>query len=64
VKLNDNKKYDQVNSAEDYKTEIRNQSQIWSIWLAEMATSLRLVSILSFITLGPDLDGFFFVLLQ
>jgi hypothetical protein len=28
VKLNDNKKYDQVNSAEDYKTEIRNQSQI------------------------------------
>jgi hypothetical protein len=49
--------------AEDYKTDNRNQSQISSIWLAEMATTrhsshsdpwdLRLVSSLSFIILGP-----------
>jgi hypothetical protein len=49
---------------EGYKAEIGNQSQISSIWLAEMVTirhfsqsdawDLRLVSILSFITLGPD----------
>jgi hypothetical protein len=51
-------------SAQGYKTEHGNQSQISSIWLDEMATShhfsqsdawdLRLVSNLSFITFSPD----------
>jgi hypothetical protein len=60
--------YNRNTKAEDYKTEIGDQSQISRIWLAEMENSLKsqasdawdfnLVYIISFIIFRPDKSKF------